>query len=157
ARLKAAATKYKMRTLDELAENFGALAATPSPRGAAIGITNPDVARYARALEFGSVAGEKPWPQPGPRTVAVVDAETGARVVVSAQAPHGFIRSNLAQFIEQLVREMASPANWLDADNVAAHLDDAVRRGAAAALDTLQQSAPRDSGRLAESLTLLEP
>jgi hypothetical protein len=127
-----------------------------SPAGQAIGVADPEVARYARTLEFGSVAGEKPWPQPGARTVAAVDPEAGARVVVSAQAPQGFIRANLTQFIEALVREMGRPANWLDPAEVEAHLSAAVQRSADAALDALKQAAPRESGRLAQSLVVVE-
>jgi hypothetical protein len=145
-----------MRTLDELADTLDALAVISGPRGAAIGVADPQIARYARALEFGSVAGEKPWPQPGPRTTLAVHPQTGEQVVVSVQAPQGFIRANLSQFIEALVREMGRPANWLDPAKVEAHLSAAVQRSADAALDALKQAAPRESGRLAQSLVVVE-
>jgi hypothetical protein len=144
-------------SFDQLADQFEALAAIPAPPAAAIGVDDADAARYVRALEFGSVAGERPWPRPGPRTTLAVNPQTGEQVVVSAQAPQGFIRPSLTQFIEAMVREIVRPVNWLNAGEIEAHLADALRRSAESALATLKQSAPRDSGRLADSLRVVGP
>ena len=141
-------------TIDELAERLEALSLVAS-KSVAIVVSNPDAARYARVLEYGSIAGQQPWPHPGPRTVLAVDPETGAQVVVSAQAPQGFIRVRAPQFLDGLLREAGQPLDWLDAAAVETQLADAVRRAAQSALDELRGAAPRDSGKLAQSLAIL--
>lgn len=141
-------------TLDELGGRLEDLAALAA-KSAAVGVTDPEAALYARILEYGSIAGQPPWPHPGPRTVLAVDPETGAQVVVSAQAPQGFIRVRATQFADALRRELAQPADWLDAGAVESHLDQAVRLAAQAVLEELRSAAPRDSGQLAQSLGII--
>lgn len=141
-------------TFDELADRFAALAEIAS-RSAGIGVADPNVARYARVLEFGSIAGQPPWPAPGARTVLAIDPGTGAQVVVSAQAPQGFIRVRVPEFVEALRTRLAAPADWLDAVAAEDHLTRSLQDAAAQALESLRASVPRDSGRLAESLTLV--
>lgn len=141
-------------TLDELAERLDALAQL-APKRAGIGVSDPEAARYARVLEFGSIAGQPPWPAPGPRTVRAIDPETGAQVVVSAQAPQGFIRVRVPEFLEALRARLAAPADWLDAAAAEDHLTRCVQDAAVETLETLRASVPRDSGQLAESLTLV--
>ena len=123
-------------------------------RSAAIRVADAEAARYASVLEYGSIAGQPPWPHPGPRTVLAVDPETGAHRVVSAQAPQGFVRVRVPQFLEALHTALARPADWLSADAVEAHLETALRTTAGAALEELRNAVPRDSGRLAESLSV---
>jgi hypothetical protein len=84
-----------------------------------------------------------------------VDPQTGAQVVVSTQAPQGFIRLQAPQFPALLAEELAAPTNWLDGDAVRAHIVKAVRRTAREALERVRAAVPRDSGRLAESLEIL--
>jgi hypothetical protein len=143
-------------SLDELSDRFDAMSSLAG-RSAYIGVTDHEVAAYARALEYGSVAGQHPWPYAGERTVAAVDPESGAQVVVSAQAPQGFIRVRAPEFLEQLREAIAGPADWLDAEELDRHFAAAVQAAAAQALETMRAVAPRDSGRLAQSLTIMNP
>lgn len=46
---------------------------------------------YPLTLEYGSVPGQKPWPNPGPRTVLASNHE-GAPRIYSRQAPGGISR-----------------------------------------------------------------
>lgn len=142
-------------TFDELNQRLDALAQL-APREIRIGAADPESARYARVLEFGSIAGQAPWPRPGARTTLAVDLQTGAQVVVSAQAPQGFIRVQAPVMRDALVAELARPADWLDAANVDTLLGDALRAAASHALERMRSSVPRDSGRLAASLAILE-
>jgi len=141
-------------TLDMLQQSFEEIAEVPSAR-AAIGVSDPEAAPYVRALEYGSIAGQPPWPHPGPRTLLAVDPESGAQVVVSAQAPQGFIRVRAPELLDHLLAELAQPADWFDAAAVEVHVQQAVGRAALAALEELRTAAPRDSGRLSQSLTLI--
>jgi hypothetical protein len=142
-------------TLDELGAAFESLAKLAS-RHAAIGIADAEVAQYARAVEYGSVAGQRPWPSPGPRTTLAVDPEGGEQVVVALAAPHGFVRMNTGAIAGALTEELQAPADWLDGEAVAQHLGDVVRRAALRSLERLRQAAPRDTGRLAESLQIAD-
>lgn len=141
-------------TLDDLQERLEEIAGIAKAR-AAIGVTDPEAAAYVRALEYGSITGQPPWPHPGPRTLLAVDPESGAQVVVSAQAPQGFIRVRAPGFLDRLLAELSQPADWLDAETVQAHVQQAVQRAALMALEELRTAAPHDSGRLSESLALL--
>ena len=78
----------RILTLNELPALLSAMGQVTG-RKASIGVTDPAVARYARVLEYGSIAGQKPWPHPGAKTVLAQDQDTGAAVVVTAQAPQG--------------------------------------------------------------------
>lgn len=95
-------------TLEELGQRLEALAQLASKR-AGVGVADPEAAGYARVLEFGSLAGRLPWSKPGPRTVLAIDPETGAQVVVSAQAPQGFIRVRAPEFLEALRLRLTTP------------------------------------------------
>jgi len=130
--------------LDELAGMEGA--------SAAIGTSDEEAGRIARVLEYGSVFGEKPWPAPGPRTTLAVDPETGDEVVVSTQAPQGFIRVQAPVMVNLLRDALARPADWLDAAAAQQQIAEAVREAADAALAEIRAAVPRDSGRLADSL-----
>jgi len=141
-------------TFADLQQRFEQIASVAS-RGLAIGVTDPQVARYARALEYGSVVGQRPWPHPGARTVLTVDPETGTQVVVSAQAPQGFIRVQAAAFAEVLRSRLARTADWLDAEQVSEHVASSIREAARTALERLRVAAPDRSGRLQESLEIL--
>ncbi len=141
-------------TLEELRSRFQNLASVAAAQ-TAIGVLDPEAARYARALEYGSIAGGRPWPTAGPRTTVAVDPDTGAQVVVSTQAPQGFIRVRATHFLALVGRALQAPADWLDGDAVQSHIVEALQRAAQEALEGLRASAPRDSGRLAESLGIL--
>ncbi len=143
-------------TLDKLTNVFDEMTLV-ADRSAAIGVTDAQAAAYARVLEYGSVAGQRPWPHPGEHTVAAVDPETGAQVVVSARAPQGFIRVRTSEFLEQLREAVAGPANWLDARELDRHFTSAVQTATSQALENLRNAAPRASGRLAQSLTIMNP
>lgn len=142
-------------TLGELHQRFEAMASVAGAR-AAIGIRDPEVAAYARALEYGSLAGQWPWPSPGPRTTLAIDPETGAHVVVSAQAPQGFVRVQAPAFADVVAHELTVPADWLDAGAAQPHIANALHRAAQDVLQRLQEAAPRSSGRLAENLQVLD-
>lgn len=142
-------------TLDTLLARFAQLADLP-PTDAAIVCDDPQAARYARVLEYGAVAGQPPWPRPGPRTTLALDPETGAQVVVSAQAPQGFIRIRVPQFRDALLAELSRPTDWLDSSAVREHIASSLQAAAQAAVEDLRVSAPRDSGRLARSLAVAE-
>ena len=123
--------------------------------GSGIGVADPEAAAYARVLEYGSIVGQPPWPHPGARTVLAVDPETGAQVVVSAQAPQGFIRVSAPDFLNALRSELAEPADWLNPDDAQSRIGQAVRAAAESALETLRAGAPHDSGRLSQSLEIV--
>lgn len=142
-------------SLDELASRFNQMASV-SDRTAAIGTTDANAAAYARVLEYGSVAGQRPWPRPGERTVAAMDPETGAQVVVSVQAPQGLIRVRAPEFLGQLREAIASPANWLDAEDLEQHFTSALQIATTQTLQKLRDAVPRDSGHLAQSLTIVD-
>jgi hypothetical protein len=144
----------KSLTLAELQQRFESLA-NVSGAHAAIGVHDAEVATYARVLEFGSIAGQPPWPAPGPRTTLAVDPETGAGVVVSTQAPQGFIRVHAPQFWSVIADDLKASLDWFDSAVVQSHIAEAVRQSAQEALQRLRAAAPRDSGRLAESLDVL--
>lgn len=142
-------------TLSELPALLDAMGQVTG-RYVSIGVTDPAVARYARVLEYGSIAGQKPWPQPGEKTVLAQNPDTGAAVVVTAQAPQGYIRVNAPAFLRELNNRIADPADWLDPEETADHLERATAAAAAAALNRLRQLIPQESGRLRESLRVLD-
>lgn len=141
-------------SFEELAKRLEAVAEVAGAQGA-ISVLDPQVARYARVLEYGSVAGQRPWPRPGPRTTLAVDPESGAQVVVSVQAPQGFIRSQAPQFASLLAEELRAPADWLDAEAVSSHVARAMGQSLARAAEAVRAAVPRESGRLAESIEVL--
>jgi hypothetical protein len=142
-------------SLEQLQDRFGKLAELPG-QGTAIGTRDAEAGLILRVLEFGSMAGQRPWPRPGPRTVAAVDPETGAEVIVTAQAPQGFIRVQTRTFAEWLQKELQRPANWLDFGAVHALVQSAVKTAATAALERLKNAVPGASGTLPESLIILD-
>ena len=144
----------RILTLAELQERFESLAGVAGTK-VTIGVRDPEVAAYARALEYGSIAGQLPWSAPGPRTTLAVDPETGHQVVKSAQAPQGFVRLQAPTFPAVVARELGSSADWLDVQVLQSHIVKVLRQSAETALERLRAAAPRDSGRLAESLEVL--
>ncbi len=144
----------KTLTLEELQQRLASLADVAGAQ-TAIGVRDSEVAAYARVLEFGSIAGQPPWPAPGPRATLAVDPETGAQVVVSTQAPQGFIRVQAPQFAVVIANELGVGVNWLDSAAVQSHIAEAAKRSAQDVLQRLRTAAPRASGRLAESLDVL--
>jgi hypothetical protein len=144
------ARKLTLKEFDQALEALAQLA----PKRAAVGVADSEAARYARVLEYGSIVGQPPWPKPGPRTVLAIDPETGAQVVVSAQAPQGFIRVRVPEFLEALQSRLATPVDWLNSAAVENHLAATVGDAAADALEALRAAVPRDSGKLAESLAM---
>ena len=141
-------------SLDELGARFEQIASVAG-RSAGIGVTDAQAASYARVLEYGSIAGQRPWPHPGERTVAAVNPETGAQVVVSAQAPNGFIRVQAPEFLNQLRDAIAGRTDWLNAGELDRNFGMAVQSAAAHALEVMRGAVPRESGRLAQSLTIV--
>lgn len=146
---------FETLTLAELEQRLAALESIPS-RSAAIGVNEPAVAAYVRVVEFGSLAGQRPWPSPGPRTTLAFDPKTGQRVVVTLQAPQGFIRVRAAGFLNQLRAALRAPANWLNGGEVTSLLEEAVQSAARTALDEVRSAAPQDSSRLRGSLVLVD-
>jgi len=142
-------------TLEEFAERLNELAELKS-ESTAIGVTDAEAAAYALVLEYGSIAGQRPWPHPGERTVAAVNPETGSVVVVSARAPQGFIRVRASQFLNELRHELAEPVDWLDPQALGQHLGRAGQAATTAALEQIRSALPRDSGRLARSLEIVD-
>jgi hypothetical protein len=132
--------------LDELTGLAGA--------SAVVGTKDEEAGRILRVLEYGSVAGEKPWPAPGPRTTLAVHPETGDEVVVSTQAPQGFVRVQVPAMASALRAALAGPVDWLDAAAAQQHIAAAVRAAADTALAEIRVAVPRDSGRLAASLEI---
>lgn len=141
--------------LVDLADAFAAIEDV-APATAGIGVADPQVARYARALEYGSVAGEQPWPHPGPGTTRAVNPETGEEVVVSLQAPNGFVRTQAAAIAAALVAHLAETANWLEPRAAQQHIEESVNEAARRGLELVRTSAPRDSGKLIESLQITD-
>ncbi len=141
-------------SLEKLGDRFDQLSSV-GDRSASIGIADAQAAAYARALEYGSITGQRPWPHPGEHTVAAVDPETGAQVVVSAKAPQGFIRVRAPEFLQQLRESIAGQADWLDAQKLDKHFASALQSTAALALEEVRATVPRESGKLAQSLTIV--
>jgi hypothetical protein len=142
-----------MYTIAEFAERLRELESIGS-RSIAIGTADAQAGAVARALEFGSIAGQRPWPHSGPKTTVAIDVETGAQVVVSVQAPQGFIRIRRSRFLESLRQALAGAPDWLDVGEVNAHLEARLRETAEQILAELRPAVPKDSGRLAQSLTI---
>jgi hypothetical protein len=142
-------------SLDELGARFEKIASLVDCT-AAIGVADAQAAAYARVLEYGSIAGQRPWPHPGEITVAAVDPETGEAVVVSTQAPQGFIRVRAPEFLDRLRESIAGQADWLDAKKLDRNFSSAVQSAAAHALEEMRAAVPRKSGRLAQSLTIVD-
>lgn len=140
--------------LTELVEHFESLSNLATVQ-AAIGVRDPEVAAYARVLEYGSIVGERPWPAPAPGTALTVDPETGAQVVVSRRAPQGFIRLQAAGIPALIAGYLRSPADWLEGKAAQSHVAGALARASRDALELLRAAAPRDSGRLAGGLELV--
>jgi hypothetical protein len=141
-------------SLDELGARFDEIASLVD-RTAAIGVADAQAAAYARVLEYGSIAGQRPWPRPGEHTVTAVDSETGEKVVVSARAPQGFIRARAPEFLNLLREMIADPANWLDAQKLDQHFAAALQSASEYALEEMRSAVPRESGQLARSLTIV--
>jgi len=141
-------------SLDELSDCFDQLSSV-GDRSAGIGVVDASVAAYARVLEYGSIAGQRPWPRPGERTVPAVNPESGAQVVVSAQAPNGFIRVQAPEFLNQLRETISGRADWLNAGELDRNFGLAVQSVAEQALEKMRAALPRDSGRLAQGLTIV--
>jgi hypothetical protein len=141
-------------SLDQLGARFEKLASL-ADRAADIGVADAQAAVYARVLEYGSIAGQRPWPHAGENSVPAVDPETGAQVVVSAKAPQGFIRVHAPEFLNQLREQIAGQADWLDAKKLDRNFSLAVQSAAAHALEEMRAAVPRESGRLAQSLTIV--
>ncbi len=140
---------------DELAERFVRLAKLTG-RSTAIGTRDAEAGVILRVLEYGSLVGQRPWPQPGLRTTRATDPETGREVVVSVQAPQGFIRVQAADFARLLIEQLGRPINWLHPEAVQALLDTAVHTAAAQALERLAAQLPEATGRLKHSLAILD-
>lgn len=142
-------------SLEQLQDRFGSLAELLG-QSASIGTRDAQASVILRVLEFGSIAGQRPWPSPGRRTVLAVDPDTGAEVVVTAQAPQGFIRVQAHTFAELLQKELRRLADWLDPGEVRALLQSAVKTAATVALEQIKSSVPEASGKLRESLFVLD-
>jgi hypothetical protein len=140
-------------TIEELLARFDG-AASVEGAGAAIGTNDREAGVYARVLEYGSIAGQPPWPGPGARTALAVAPESGVQVVVSAQAPQGYIRMRVPHFVALLRAHLPGPIDWLDGSAIEEQVREAVRAAAADALEALRSGAPADSGRLRESLAM---
>ncbi|MCL6566111.1 MAG: hypothetical protein K6U09_06780 [Acidobacteriia bacterium] len=138
-----------------LAELFARLAEL-NGSSAALGTRDPEAGVILRVLEYGSPAGLRPWPQPGPRTTRAIDPETGQEVVVSAQAPQGFVRVQAADFARLLIEQLGRPTDWLRPEAVQAHLDQAISTAAGQALERLAAHLPDATGRLQGSLAVLD-
>ncbi len=121
-----------------------------------IGIANPEMAAVARLLEYGSIAGQKPWPRSGEKTVLVQGPTTGAAVVVSAQAPRGFIRITAPEILRELATGIGHVSDWLDPEEINRRSQAAVAEAAKSGLDRLRQLVPHDSGQLRNSLEVLD-
>ena len=142
-------------TLNELPDLLDAMGQVTG-KEVRIGIGDPTVSRYVRALEYGSIEGQKPWPHPGPKTVLARDPGTGAAVVVTAQAPQGFIRVNVSAFFQELSNRVAGPTDWLDPGETTKHVAGACEAAAQAALERLRQAIPAERGRVRESLRVVD-
>ena len=141
-------------SLNELSDRFEQLSSV-GDHSAGIGVADASVAAYARVLEYGSIAGQRPWPHPGEGTVAAIDPDTGAQVVVSAKAPNGFIRVQAPEFLNQLRETVAGRADWLNPRELDRNFGLSVQSVAELALEKMRAALPRDSGRLAQGLTIV--
>lgn len=141
-------------TLAEFAARLENLARLPGA-SVRIGTRDARAAQLLRLFEYGSAAGELPWPRPGPRTTEAVDPETGVRVIVALSAPQGFIRVRAPQFLDALRRSLGSPLTSLEAEAVAGRLAEAVDSAAAEVLAALRGALPDELDPLAASLEVL--
>jgi len=145
----------RMLTLGELPELLGAMENVIG-KTASIGIADPELARIARVLEYGSIAGQKPWLRPGEKTVLAQDPITGTTVVVSAQAPRGFIRVTAPAILRDLKNRIAGIGNWLDPEGTNQRSEATVAEAAKIGLDHIRQLIPQESGQLRDSLQVLD-
>ncbi|MGH8650240.1 MAG: hypothetical protein ACREUP_13210 [Burkholderiales bacterium] len=145
----------RVLTLNELPGVLGAME-NVTGKAVSIGIADPELARLARVLEYGSIAGQKPWPCPGEKTVLAEDPITGTTVVVSAQAPSGFIRVAAPAILRDLRNHIAGTGDWLDPEGVNQRSDATVAMAAKIGLNRIRQLIPQKSGQLRDSLQVLD-
>ena len=119
-----------------------------------IGTTDSEAGKIIRALEFGSVAGQKPWPHPGPRTSLAVNPETGAQIVVSQQMPRGLIRVRKDNFLAQLMKFLTAGDSWLDGAETQTLLEQSVRDTGGIALAEVRNALSRTSPKVRDALAL---
>ncbi len=137
--------------LTELHARLSAVAEAGS-RSAGLVMKDAEAAKILRVLEYGSVAGQRPWPHPGEKTTLATDPETGAQVVVSAAAPQGFIRVRVGQIAQEMREAVARQSGWLDAAQTEAHLARAVALSARGARTLICEGVATLSPELAEKI-----
>ncbi len=140
-----------MLSIEDLARQLRD-AATVQSRSAVIGAADAESGIIARVLEFGSIAGEPPWPRPGPRTTLALDPDTGAQVVVSLRLPHGVIRLQRPQMLQVLLDSLRGSAGWLDAQRIEPDLDRNLGRAGEEIAAQLRGALAGISGRVAGSI-----
>jgi hypothetical protein len=119
------------------------LAKTDKPVEAEIAVTDAEAQKYWKPLEYGSAPGEKPWPNPGPKT----RRGKGGRIF-SKQAPSGFVFRHVKWFVKFLREAYFSRLRAKNAPLTRAELADAANEAAGRAAELIRAGVPIDSGRL---------
>jgi hypothetical protein len=106
---------------------------------------------YALVWEFGRVG-----IKPGPKTVLSTNYE-GEEVVLTIQAPHGYIRIHQEDY-KQIMADEFSKADWANTpmNRWDALLRDVVNNAAARCAELIIEGAPVDSGDLVMSIEPVE-
>jgi len=119
---------------------------------AGVGVVGP-AAAYALVWEWGSARIQKP----GPRTTWGTNPD-GSRVVLSLQAPHGYIRVNEPLFIAALERALDKLSfSGTTPDEIHDELNQVAIATAKAIRQIIQEHVPVDTGQLHDEIRLIEP
>lgn len=135
------ADDFSITGFDKIIAKFGSL---PDKLGSAVKVVGP-AAAYALVWELGAIHLSKP----GPKTVWSTNAY-GESVILTIQAPHGFVRVNKQKYIE-FIKDELSKANFQGQDYSTVFkqvMDNAADRAA----QLIAETAPIDTGQLRESI-----
>jgi hypothetical protein len=129
--------------IDQLQAAFDKL---PLTIMAGVKVGEPGV-EYALFWEFGKIS-----IRPGPKTLYSTNA-LGQRVVLTKQAPHGYIRTNKKQFQEIINSEVSKvKLSTTKMDGWQSAIEKAADKAAQQCTDLIREAAPVDTGDLRNSI-----
>lgn len=100
---------------------------------------------YALVWELGAIH----LSQPGPKTLWSTNAE-GQTVILTIQAPHGYVRINKQKYVE-IIKEELGKANF-GGQEYTTVLQQVMSKAAERAAELIAETAPIDTGQLKSSI-----